>query len=135
MGFATSEERICGSHFLNIEFSGSVGLSTHFRHDPEGRDVRPGAVFARAKFVEPEDVVFYRTYLGQALFHLCDVSKINFSDVTWRRRKDGGQRMAFEEKVCLGNMNAEALKPADGSHDERNFVLIAELYQQLGRKL
>ncbi len=25
----------------------------------------------------------------------------------------------------------EALKPADGSHDERNFVLIAELYQQL----
>jgi hypothetical protein len=39
--------------------------------------------------------------------------------------------MAFEEEVDLWHPYAEALKPADDSPDERNRVLIAELYQQL----
>jgi hypothetical protein len=92
---------------------------------------KPGPVFSRAKFLRPEDVVFYRTYLGQALFHFCDVTRINFSDVAWRNRRKHGKRMAFEEEVGLGYSCAEALKPAKGSRDERNRVLIAELYQQL----
>jgi len=118
--------------FSNTDFSGPAEFQgTQFRHDPEGTDQIPGATFTRAKFAKPEEVVFYHTYLGQALFHLCNVTKVNFSDVTWRKRRKSGKRMAFEEEVGLEHSGAEALKPVEGNRDERNRVLIAELYQQL----
>jgi hypothetical protein len=120
------------SDFSNTEFFGPVEfLSTKFRNDSGGVNDKPGPVFSRSKFFKPEEVVFYRTYLGQALFHFCDVTRINFSDVTLRKRSRSGKRMAFEEEVSFGHLRAEALKPAEGSRDERNRVLIAELYQQL----
>ncbi len=75
-------------------------------------------------------MIFYRTYLGQALFTNCDVSKVTFSNVRWRERENG-KRMVFEEVVDLKENVAEALRPASGSPDERNYALIAELYQQL----
>jgi hypothetical protein len=118
--------------FSNTHFFGPAEfLDTQFRHDPEETEQMPGAVFTRAKFAKPEEVIFYHTYLGQALFHLCDVTRVNFSDVTWRKRRKSGKRMAFEEEVNLEDSNAEALRPAEGSRDKRNRVLIAELYQQL----
>jgi len=61
----------------------------------------PGPVFSRAAFAKPELVIFYKCYLGQALFHNCDVSRFVFSDVTWRRRAANGKRMVFEEDINL----------------------------------
>ncbi len=103
---------------------------TEFRNDntPE-----PGPVFSGATFAKPEAVTFYKCYLGQALFHNCDVSKFVFSDVRWRKRSNG-KSMVFEEEATLsgaGKGFVQALRPGEGDADERNYTLIAELYQQL----
>ena len=100
---------------------------TRFREDKERL---PGPVFSLAQFERPEAVTFYKTYLGQALFHNCDVSKFVFSTVRWRRRSNG-KSMVFEEYVDLKHDAADALKPEQNSADEQNYGLIAELYQQL----
>jgi uncharacterized protein YjbI with pentapeptide repeats len=101
---------------------------THFRRDGTSAC---GPVFCLAQFSSPETVVFYRAYLGQALFHNCDVSKIAFSSVEWRTRPSNGKRMVFEEMVDLSIEIASALKVGEETTEIRDFGLIAELYQQL----
>lgn len=102
---------------------------TRFRDDSSGD---PGPIFSSARFDKPGLVVFYGTDLRQALFHNCEVSEFRFENVEWPRRPNG-KRFAFDEGVTL-NPNDEAtnpLLPGLGSADERNFVLVAELYQRL----
>lgn len=113
--------------FARAQFLGPAEFRrTHFRQD---REALPGPIFSLARFSKPDAVIFYRTYLGQALFHNCDISKLNFSSVEWRRRKGSRKRMVFEEVV---NLEAPGdLKPARDRPDERDYGLIAELYQQL----
>jgi hypothetical protein len=113
--------------FAAAKFVGSAEFrETRFRQD---KRPFPGAIFSLAKFSQPEATIFYKTYLGQALFHHSEVSKLNFSSVEWRLRKGSGKRMVFEEEVDLGA--ADDLKAARGSPDERDYGLIAEVYQQL----
>jgi uncharacterized protein YjbI with pentapeptide repeats len=102
---------------------------TQFREDRTGE---PSAIFSSARFDRPGAVVFDNVYLGQALFHNCDVSEILFTNVRWRTRTNA-RRMVFEEWEGLGLGRAEtvALLPGGGSPDERNYGLIAEVYQQL----
>jgi uncharacterized protein YjbI with pentapeptide repeats len=123
-------------HFIQAQFSASAAFrETVFRGDkklePQTDDTLPGPVFSLAQFSHPEAIVFYKTYLGQALFLNCDVSGVTFSSVTWRKRKRGGKSMVLEEQVSLDRPVASALRPGSDSHDERNYDLIAELYQQL----
>jgi len=91
----------------------------------------PGPIFSSVYFERPEDVYFYKTYLGLAMFHNCDVSEFKFSDVTWLERPEGSKSMVFDEVVDPECPSAEALKPKQGTADSRNYRLIAELYQQL----
>lgn len=131
-----------GQFFGATEFRG-----TNFRQDA-GRV--PGPVFSWAEFHKPEAVVFFDCHLGQALFHNCDVSKFVFSSVEWRRRKDGGKRMVFEEIVDVSQTApkpddspttrlyhhlyqtfVKPLQPTAANANERTYPLIAELYQQL----
>ena len=115
------------ANFGHAAFSGEATLwETTFRNDGEG----VGPVFSQARFEKPERAVFYGNHLGQALFHNCDVSNFVFSNVEWRRRKNG-KRMVFEEVVSLEGGAAVDLRLKEGSGDERNYGLIAELYQQL----
>lgn len=122
--------------FQGAVFRGEVHFrETVFRHD---ETQEAGPIFAHARFEKPEAVTFSKTYLGQALFHNCDVSKFVFTDVRWRRRERGiwresgtGKRMVFEEEARLEQNYAEALRPTEQACDERNHTLIAELYQQL----
>jgi uncharacterized protein YjbI with pentapeptide repeats len=102
---------------------------TVFRGDASAE---PGPVFSLARFEEPELVLFYKTYLGQALFHNCDVSQFVFSTVRWRQRPNG-KRMVLEEArdLDLSQEFTSALRTEEGNPDERNYGLIAELYQQL----
>lgn len=117
-------------YFSEARFLEGAGFrQTIFRHDPEDDDGEPGPTFSLARFEKPERVVFYETYLGQALFHNCDVSKVVFSNVEWRRRKGTGKSMVFEEEVRL--IAAPALCRLGGSTDQRKYGLVAELYQQL----
>ncbi len=117
------------AYFTEAKVHGAAEFrETKFRQDEERF---PGPVFSLAEFSRPEAVVFYKTYLGQALFHNCDVSKLSFSSVEWRKRKKGGKPMVFEEEVSLDDERAFALKPREGNPDERDYGLIAELYQQL----
>ena len=108
---------------------------TVFRGDKElgseTDDTLQGPVFSLAQFSHPEAIVFYKTYLGQALFLNCDVSGVTFSSVTWRKRNRGGKSMVLEEEVSLDCAAASALKPGGDSHDELNYGLIAQIYQQL----
>jgi hypothetical protein len=114
-------------NFSGASFSKAVEFRlTEFLHDAT---LLPGPDFSLAQFGRPESVVFYRNYLGQALFHNCDVSRMTFSSVEWRRRGRTGKRMLFEEEVALDA--ARDLKPAFDSSDERDYGLIAETYQQL----
>jgi len=113
--------------FQRAQFLASAEFrETVFR---EGDKLSPGPVFSMAEFSHPESVVFYKTNLGQALFHNCDVSKVTFSSVEWRMPKGGGRRMLFDEEVDLET--ASDLRVGRNSHDERDYGLIAELYQQL----
>src|SRR6266481_1555453 len=129
------------AHFGAAKFLGAAAFrETKFREDGQART---GPVFSLAEFSRPKAIVFYKTYLGQALFHNCDLSKLTFSSVEWRRRKNGGKRMVFEEVAALDKVPAPnelvaltddttwALQPKEGNPDERDYVLIAELYQQL----
>lgn len=119
--------------FGGAKFLGTAEFrETKFRKDEEGehKELVPGSVFSLAEFSRPEAIIFYKTYLGQALFHNCDVFKLNFSSVNWRRRRSG-KRMVFEEVVGLDDGAAEALRPQENNSDERDYGLIAELYQQL----
>jgi hypothetical protein len=111
--------------FDRAKFLGAAEFrEPRFRQDGQPH---PGPIFSMAVFSRPEAVIFYKTYLGQALFHNCDVSKVAFSSVEWGERE--GKRMVFEEEVDL--KAAPNLKPAKDSPDERDCGLIAELYQQL----
>lgn len=103
---------------------------TKFRRGSLGKGYEPGPVFSVAVFEEPEKVVFYKTDLGQALFHNCDVSKMNFSVVTWRKRANG-KGMVFDEAIDLENEASTALRYPEHDPNPRNYRLIAELYQQL----
>lgn len=115
--------------FSYTRFAGGGDFrGTTFRSDAEAL---PGPVFSLAEFCVPEAVVFYKTYLGQAVFHNCDVSKVIFSSVEWRERRGNHKRMLFEEEIDLNNKAAVALKPSARKPDERDYGLIAELYQQL----
>jgi uncharacterized protein YjbI with pentapeptide repeats len=135
--------------FSSADFNGSAGFIatefreeadfciSHFSESAEFRHTRfrddstrlPGPRFFRADFDKPEAVVFYQTFLGQALFYNCDVSRFLFSDVEWCRRPGSLKRMVFEEVVELSE--DDPLSPDVGGADERNYRLIAELYQQL----
>ena len=95
---------------------------TWFREDDE---LLPGPIFTLTQFLLPETAVFYRTYLGQALFYNCDVSRLTFSSVYWRTRPNE-KRQLFEECVDL-----EAALDLVAEPDERDYGLIAETYQQL----
>lgn len=97
----------------------------------EDDSATPGLIFSLARFDEPRLVVFYKTYLGQALLHNCDVSEFLFANVRWRER-DNGKRMVFdEEKTLRLDQEATVALLSDAGPDERNYGLIAELYQQL----
>ncbi|QNI33722.1 pentapeptide repeat-containing protein [Alloacidobacterium dinghuense] len=98
---------------------------TQFRNDGEPL---PGPIFSLAQFMAPETAVFYRTYLGQALFYTCDVSRLTFSSVHWRKRPNGKYQL-FEEVVDLSA--AGDLAPGPDDPNERDYGLIAETYQQL----
>jgi hypothetical protein len=108
----------------------------------------PGPIFTRTKFDKPQNVEFYQTYLGQALLHNCDVSNLSFSDVTWRRRRGSRKLMIFDEQIEVGADRTgaavkkqsdyrwevtESLRPPQGDPNERNYSLVAELYQQLNK--
>src|SRR5712692_9224157 len=105
-----------------VEFRESV-----FRSGEWGE---PGPVFSGAEFQKPEEVTFYKTNLGQALFHNCDVSEFHFSDVTWRKRKGTSKSMVFDEVAGPRIPYPGPLGPKYISH-EPHYRLIAELYQQL----
>jgi len=115
--------------FIGTRFLGPAEFrKTTFRED-SGRD--PGPIFTRAHFEKPEAVEFANVYLGQALFYRRDVSKVAFSNVGWRRRENG-KWMLFEEVVSLDHWSAEfGLRPEKDMPDDRNYVVIAELYEQL----
>jgi uncharacterized protein YjbI with pentapeptide repeats len=116
------------AYFRRATFLGSAEFrETRFRG---GEERLPGPVFSLAEFSRPESIIFYKTYLGQALFYNCDVSQVSFSSVEWRRRKSG-KRMVFEEVASLDSGAAAALRPEKGNPNERDYGLIAELYQQL----
>ncbi len=116
------------------EFSGATFerraefRGTRFR---DNNEAQPGPLFSLARFEKPELVLFYKTYLGQALFHNCDVSRVQFSSVQWRGRQENNKRMVFEEVLDTKGEAVGALRTDDDNPNERNYDLIAELYQQL----
>jgi uncharacterized protein YjbI with pentapeptide repeats len=115
--------------FTRARFAGTVEFrETEFRRTGERI---PGPVFSMVEFSGSGSVIFYKTYLGHALLHNCDLSRVAFVSVEWRRRNGNGKRMVFEENVDLGHKAAFALVPKEGSPDERDYELIEGLYQQL----
>jgi uncharacterized protein YjbI with pentapeptide repeats len=115
--------------FRFAEFGGPARfLETEFA---KNGSFDPTVVFWLTNFSEPESIIFYKTYLGQAVFRNCDVSRVVFSDVAWRRRPRTEKWFLFDEVVDTSHPQAEHLKPAPGDPNERNYKLIAELYHQL----
>jgi uncharacterized protein YjbI with pentapeptide repeats len=115
--------------FQEAKFAGPAGFrETKFRKDEE---LLAGPIFSLTEFSRPEAIVFYKTYLGQALFHNCDVSKLTFSSVQWRQRGQRGKRMVFDEEVSTEYRKSLVAGSTKDNADERDYGLIAEIYQQL----
>ncbi len=73
-----------GAYFGFASFLSTANFrETSFRRDFEDL---PGLNFANAVFLHPEQIEFYKTDLGQALFYNCDISTVDFTLVTWRNR-------------------------------------------------
>lgn len=106
----------------------AIGTVEDFPIGPEPV-LLPAPVFSSAEFAKPKLVAFYKTYLGRALFHNSDVTKISFSSVEWPRRYAAQKRMVFDESV--DPKLAPDLTAKKESKDERDYELIAELYHQL----
>src|ERR1700722_3466954 len=139
------------SRFRKTRFRGDPGLLAS--PDKSGTLAKddgrlPGPIFTRTKFDKPQNVEFYQTYLGRALLHNCDVSNLSFSDVIWRRRRGSRKLMIFDEQIQVEaersgpTMNkqsdylwevTEGLRPPEGDPNERNYSLVAEIYQQLNK--
>src|ERR1039458_5576445 len=124
--------------FLGTHFAGPAQFEqTKFRQDAQDKNHQPGPFFSGADFEEPKKVTFYKTDLGQALFHNCDVSKVTFSDVTWRKRANG-KWMVLDEIVDPQYQSQHYkfgptvdLQPPKNNPNPRNYRLVAELYQHL----
>jgi uncharacterized protein YjbI with pentapeptide repeats len=107
--------------FRNAVFhSAAEFLVARFRKDAGTNEHEPGPVFSGATFEKPEKAIFYKTHLEQALFHNCDVSKVNFSDVTWRkratwRRRSEGKNLVFDEVVGPSYCKTRVPEEASGS--------------------
>jgi len=126
--------------FSAVMFLDSVRFNrTEFLQDSE---YLPGPIFTYARFSKPELSIFYKSDLSHAFFHRCDVTNINFSSVTWAERKGCRKRMVFEELVKFGDddlvkighkmrLSTYDLETDELSPDDRDYGLIAELYQQL----
>jgi len=131
------------ANFTDVRFAGAVEFKmAHFQWDNSASTVNFGLIFTGVRCEKPEKVTFYQVNLSNAVFHNCDVSKFDFSDVTWRRRSNGKQ-MVYDEVISLDyvyNVDSD-LNPLKGvvvgraldsrGSDPRNYRLIAELYQQL----
>jgi uncharacterized protein YjbI with pentapeptide repeats len=114
------------ANFRESKFLGPAEFrGTQFLRD---RDLLPSLVFTQAEFTNPNAILFYKTDLSHALFHDCDASQLNFSSVEWRTRPNGKRRL-FEELVDLSA--APALQTGSEDPNERDYGLIAEIYQQL----
>ncbi len=112
--------------FQHAEFMGRVAFDrTQFELNTA---TTIGPAFCFSQFARPELVLFNKTWLGNAIFVNTDVTKIPFTAVEWRKRSNN-RCMLLEEQVDVET--ALPLKPAKSSFDERNYLLIAELYQQL----
>jgi uncharacterized protein YjbI with pentapeptide repeats len=157
-----NDARFNGSRFGGIvDFTAAKFLEaaafreTEFKAEAQGENHEPTAVFCGAVFDKPEKATFYRTYLGQALFHNCDVSRVGFSDVFWRERNNH-KNMVLDEVVdpeCSMNRVkklyqtlttiyhppganrdvSSALQRTKGGGNPRDYRLIEELYQELKR--
>jgi uncharacterized protein YjbI with pentapeptide repeats len=143
--------------FTNASFLKRVQFQqTAFRGDPrlkQSDSLLPGAVFSGAFFANPELVQFSGCYLGNALFHNCDVTTFWFSNVTWRERRRSRKRIVFDEVAALeqsyvtegfefvedvpatqmlkiGGFVPSRLKRKN-TPAARNYPLVAEVYHQL----
>ena len=115
------------ANFVAAKFGASASFrETKFVPDQPNE---PSAVFALASFPPDGRTIFYKISLRRALFHNCDVSNVVFSSVDWRRRPGTRSLMVFEEDLSLENEHASTLKDIGGW--ERDYSLIAQLYQQL----
>ncbi len=124
------------THFLATRFTQIVDFNaakfmaavsfrgSHFRSDDS---LRPGPVFSLVRF-SADGANFYKTDLSQALFHNCDITNVTFTSVIWRKRPHNQNLMVFEEDLPLDDKYASTLGLANG---ERDYGLIAQLYQQL----
>jgi len=120
---------------------------TYFERDLVGA---PCLRFSEVELANPKQVVFYRTNLTHALFYNTNISEVVFSLVVWGNRnrrahkmrwrllswavdQRSGRARVFEEEVDTNNFRESELGPSTNNPDERNYGLIAEMYQQLKR--
>lgn len=105
---------------------------TTFRRIKFGiKDREPAASFAFARFEKPGAVIFDDVNLGNVLFHDSDLSALTFTpSAVWRTRDRGTSVMVFEEIAPLTEPWSASLKLENG---QRNYGLIAQMYQQLKR--
>ena len=110
--------------FHSASFLGKARFRvTHF----ERQHLTPSPIFTLASFSQPI-TLFYKVTLDQALFINCDITKVNFSSVTWLKRHGSNKRMLFEERLLLDSEYAGPLKTKTG---DRDYSLIREIYQKL----
>jgi uncharacterized protein YjbI with pentapeptide repeats len=91
-----------GAAFLRTLFHFGKSLRLYPSEDPQrfpGKDWEAGPTFVRARFEKPEKATFYLNDMRHVLFHSCDVSRLNFSNVSWRLRSNG-KRMVLEEAIA-----------------------------------
>jgi tRNA nucleotidyltransferase/poly(A) polymerase len=110
-------------------FSGRVDFrETKFCNETaaNSKKLEPSLILTLCVFEEPEKVTFYRTYLGQALLHNCNVSQLLFSNVQWLERNGTGKAMVFDEVIDLEDNHAtrSSLKSTNNYKQTTTLVVI-----------
>ena len=100
---------------------------SHTKFEPRMTE-EPSAVFTRARFFKPDEIVFDDVDLSRALFHNCDVSQIWFpSSVRWRKRGDNHGLVVFDEMFLLEQEFAKELQ----WYEQLDYRSVEQIYHQL----
>ncbi|RLF01405.1 MAG: hypothetical protein DRJ59_06110 [Thermoprotei archaeon] len=65
--------------------------------------------FRDARFLKPSEVFFDHVYLGRVSFINCNIERVNFKNVIWRKEK-GGRYVVFDEELLAIKANPKLIE-------------------------
>ena len=82
--------------------------------------------FIDARFLKPSEVFFDHVYLGRVFFINCNIERVNFRNVIWRKEK-GGRYVVFDEELLTIKANRKLTERLRKALEQRGFKIDAKV--------